>query len=41
MTTTVPNNLIANSFDFGERAFFQKSSDEAANVPLVKLGSVE
>jgi LemA protein len=41
MTTTVPNNFIANSFDFAERPFFQRLSDAAANVPLVKLGSVE
>jgi len=41
MTATVPNNIIASTFDFEERVFFQKSSDEAANVPLVDLGSVE
>ncbi len=41
MTATVPSNLVANLFDFEERAFFQKTSDDAANVPLVKLGSVE
>jgi LemA protein len=38
---TVPNNIIANTFNFSPREFYQKSSDEAANVPLVDLGSVE
>lgn len=38
---TVPNNIVAGSFSFIEREFYQKSSDEAANVPLVNLGSVE
>jgi LemA protein len=41
MTETVPNNIIAGWFDFAVREFFQKTSDEAANVPLVDLGSVE
>lgn len=41
MTATVPSNLIAGMFNFGERSFFQKSSDDAGNVPLIKLGSVE
>ena len=36
-TQTFPNNLIAGRFDFVERDYFQKSSDEAANVPLVKM----
>lgn len=38
---TVPDNVVARWFDFAERSFFQKSSDEAAAVPLVKLGTVE
>lgn len=38
---TVPSNFIANWFSFSTREFFQKSSDEAANVPLVDLASVE
>ncbi len=38
---TVPNNFIANQFNFKQRDFFQKTSDEAANVPLVDLGNVE
>jgi len=38
---TVPSNVVANSFNFEPRDFFQKSSDEAANVPLVNLGAVE
>ncbi len=41
MTETVPSNIIAGWFRFAAREFFQKTSDEAANVPLVKLGSVE
>ncbi len=41
MTATVPSNLITGTFQFEERSFFQKTSDEAANVPLVKLGSIE
>lgn len=41
MTATVPSNIVAGLFDFRERPFFQKTSDEAAHVPLVKLGSVE
>jgi len=41
MTETVPSNLVAGLFGFEPREFFQKSSDEAANVPLVRLGSVE
>lgn len=41
MTETVPSNLIAGWFKFEPREFFQKTSDDAANVPLVELGSVE
>ncbi len=41
MTATVPSNVVAKLFRFGERPFFQKSSDDVANVPLVELGSVE
>ncbi len=41
MTATVPSNFVANIFSFDERSFFQKSADDAANVPLIKLGSVE
>ncbi len=41
MTATVPTNIVAGLFDFDERLFFQKSSDDAATVPLVELGSVE
>jgi LemA protein len=41
MTETVPSNIIATWFDFKQKDFFQKSSDEAANVPLVDLGTVE
>jgi LemA protein len=41
MTETVPSNLVASVFTFGPRAFFQKSSDDVANVPLVRLGSSE
>ena len=38
---TVPNNFLATWFKFRSREYFQKSSDEAANVPLVELGNVE
>ncbi len=41
LTDVVPSNLVANWFGFEQKEFFQKTSDEAANVPLVKLGSVE
>ena len=38
---TVPNNIIANWFGFTQRGFFQKASDDVANVPLFELGNVE
>jgi len=41
MTETVPSNLVASVFSFEPRAFFQKTADDVANVPLVRLGSVE
>lgn len=41
LTETVPSNLVAATFDFSARRFFQKASDDVANVPLVKFGSVE
>lgn len=41
LTETVPSNVVASWFDFSPREFFQKTSDDAANVPLVKLGRVE
>ena len=41
MTETVPSNLVASQFGFGPCEFFQKTADEAANVPLVRLGSIE
>ena len=41
MTETVPSNLVARVFGFEPRAFFQKTADDVANVPLVRLGSVE
>ena len=41
LTETVPSNLVAATFDFSGRRFFQKSSDDVANVPLIKFGSVE
>ncbi len=41
MTATVPSNVVAWIFGFDELPFFQKSSDDAASVPLVELGSVE
>ncbi len=41
MTETVPSNLVASLFRFEPREFFQKTADDVANVPLVRLGSVE
>jgi LemA protein len=41
LTETVPSNIIATWFNFKQKDFFQKTSDEAANVPLVDLGTVE
>ncbi len=41
MTETVPSNIVASIFGFKPKDFFQKSSDEAANVPLAKFGAVE
>lgn len=41
MIESVPSNIIAGLFHFSMREFFQKTSDDAANVPLVKLASVE
>ena len=38
---SVPSNIIAGIFSFTQRQFYQKSSDDAANVPLVDMGSVE
>ena len=38
---TVPNNIVASWFNFEQRTYFQKTSDEAANVPLVDLGHIE
>jgi len=38
---TVPNNLLASMFGFKQRVYFQKTSDDAANVPLVNLGNIE
>jgi LemA protein len=41
MTESVPSNLVASVFGFSGRTFFQRSADDVANVPLVKLGSIE
>jgi len=41
MTESVPSNIVASMFKFMPRDFFQKTSDEAANVPLANFGSVE
>lgn len=38
---TVPDNIVAGLFGFNPRAYFQKTSDEAATVPLVNLGRIE
>ena len=39
MIDVVPSNLVASLFHFESRQFFQKSSDDVANVPLISLGS--
>ena len=41
LTEVFPSNLFASLFRFRGREFFQKTSDEAASVPLVEFGSVE
>jgi LemA protein len=41
LVESVPSNIIAGWFRFALREYFQKTSDDAANVPLVKLGTVE
>jgi LemA protein len=41
MTESVPSNIVAGIFNFTQRDFFQKTSDEAASVPLAKFGTVE
>ena len=41
MTETIPSRFIAGWFGFRARGFFQKASDDVANVPLIDLGSVE
>ena len=41
MTESVPSNIVANLFDFTQREFFQKSSDDVANVPIADFGSIE
>ncbi len=41
LTETVPSNIVAGIFGFEQRSFFQKAADDVANVPPVRLGSVE
>lgn len=41
MTQSVPSNVVAGMFRFEPREFFQKSSDDVANVPLVRFGSID
>lgn len=41
LVESVPSNLVARLFGFRQRQFFQKAADDVANVPLVRLGSVE
>ena len=41
MTESVPSNIVANRFNFTQREFFQKSSDDVANVPIADFGSIE
>ena len=38
---TVPDNLVARVFRFDTREYFQKASDDVANVPLAEFGEVE
>ena len=38
---SVPHNVVARWFGFAQRSFFQKSADEVAAVPLVRLGGIE
>ena len=40
-TETVPDNMLAGWFGFTLRRYFQKTSDDVANVPLVNLGNIE
>ena len=40
-TETVPDIMIAGWFGFTRRSYFQKTSDDVANVPLVNLGNIE
>ena len=41
MIESVPSNIVAGLFRFEGREFFQKTSYEAANVPLARFGTVE
>ncbi len=41
LVEVVPVNLVAASFGFGSRDFFQKGADDVARVPRVDLGSAE
>jgi LemA protein len=41
MTESVPSNIVAKLFNFTQREFFQKSSDDVANVPIADFGSIE
>jgi LemA protein len=41
LTESVPSNIVAGMFNFTQREFFQKSSDDAANVPIARFGTVE
>jgi LemA protein len=38
---SVPSNFVASLAGFEPRDFYQKASDEAANVPLVEFGQME
>ncbi|NNC98802.1 MAG: LemA family protein [Gammaproteobacteria bacterium] len=41
MTETVPSNFVARWFHFSARQFFQITSDQAARVPQVEIGSAQ
>ncbi|MEM7613203.1 MAG: LemA family protein, partial [Pseudomonadota bacterium] len=37
MVESVPSNVVAGVFDFSQREYFQKASDDVAKVPVVGL----
>lgn len=41
MIESVPSNIVAGRFRFTQRDYFQKASDDVANVPVVGLDNVK